>query len=137
MKRALVASILLLAACDDDPVVMIRDAGSSDVPVDALGRRSITATSRSTAAVDADDDPFYDCAPTLVCVSTYDELVRGGGDGGPGFGTVPIYLCRAPCQPGGATCPGGGEVCCAGALVGGQTQHVCVPQVRCPLVRDR
>ena len=134
MKRALVASILLLAACDDDPVVMIRDAGASDVPVDALVYRSHEAQYCSS---NADDDPFYECAPPLVCVNTYDELVRGGGDGGPGFGTVPIYLCRVPCQPGGAACPGVGEVCCAGLLVGGQTQHVCVPQVRCPLVRDR
>jgi hypothetical protein len=133
MKRALLASILLLAACGDDSVVTNRDAGSTDGPVDALVYRSHEAQYCSS---NADDDPFYECAPPLVCVNTYDELVRGGGDGGPGFRPVPIYLCRVPCQPGGACASG--EICCAGALTDGQTQHACVQQSRCePLVRDR
>ena len=138
MKHALVASVLLLVACDDDPVVTDRDAGSTDGPVDAPADRPVYRSHEAQfCSSSADDDPIYECMPPLVCVNTYDEVIRVG-DGGTGIGTVPIYLCRAPCQPGGATCPAASDVCCAGALAGGQSQHVCAPQPRCDsLVRDR
>jgi hypothetical protein len=132
MKRALVASLLLLAACDDDPV-QNRDAGSTDGPVDAPADRPVYRSHEGQyCSSAADDDPIYECTPPLVCVNTYDETVRPG-DGG----TVPIYLCRAPCQPGVAGCLAG-DICCPGRLAGGQSQPACVPESRCePLIRDR
>jgi hypothetical protein len=124
MKRALVASLLLLAACDNDR--LITDAGSTDGPVDAPADRPVFRSHEAQfCSSAADDDPIYECTPPLVCVNTYNELVRPG-DGG----TVPIFLCRAPCQPGVAAC-GAGDICCPGALAGGQSQSACVPESRC------
>lgn len=86
-----------------------------------------------------DDDPFYECSPSadLVCINTYDELIRTTNDAGTQR-TLPIYLCRIACNPD-ERCPNG-EVCCPGQIVGRNygRMHACVPATRCdnPIIPD-
>ena len=80
-----------------------------------------------------DDDPFYECSPStdLVCISTYSQIFGTGVDGGTPT-TLPLYLCRLACTPGGPACPNN-ELCCPGPIVGRNygKMHACVPESRC------
>jgi hypothetical protein len=85
-------------------------------------------------SIDDNEDPNYQCSRTrdLVCITTYAETIKAP-DGGVQR-TVPIYLCRQPCEPGNR-CPMADDVCCPGMIVGrdyGAT-HGCVPLRFCEM----
>ena len=112
-----------LAAC------ACKASGNDDNSDAASGPMGYPTYESQYCSASLSEMPLYTCSPDfpLTCISTYQQTVTP--DGGGGAVMRPVFVCRLTCTPDtGCT---GGDVCCAGTGMNGQTVHGCVPKNAC------